>query len=89
MTTNVSDTTTGDIPRLLDGYLDTEQLAKETKKSKRSVIRWMDQPDGLPYVMLGNKRWINIPIAREWLASRMTKRNPFARDKKPTRRKAA
>jgi hypothetical protein len=55
----------------LADYVDLEPFAKEVDRDPRTVRRWLDQPDGLPYTRLGNRILIHIPTAREWLFGRM------------------
>jgi hypothetical protein len=64
-------------PRLLDGWLKLDDFARdEVKRHRRTVDRWTQQPDGLPYATLGNMKIIHIPTAREWLLGRMHRPNP-------------
>ena len=51
----------------LADYLDLEPFAKEAHRHPRTVRRWLNEPDGLPYTRLGNRILIHIPTAREWL----------------------
>ena len=60
---------------LLDDYIDIEPFAKEVKRSPRTVLRWMDEPDGLPYCRIGNRRIIHVPTARDWIFGRMRNRS--------------
>jgi len=69
---------------VLDGYLDVEPFAKQVDRHPRSVVRWMDQPDGLPFVKLGNRRLIHIETAKQWIFERLRKQSrrgakPYAR----------
>jgi hypothetical protein len=66
---------------LLAGYIRAQQLATDPqiKKTYRTVLNWMNQPDGLPYIQLGNQRLIHLETARAWLMSRMRQRNPARR----------
>ena len=64
---------------ILEDYVEVPQLAAEAGKHRRTILRWMDQPNGLPFVKLGNKRLIHIPTARAWLLGRMRHPNPLAR----------
>ncbi len=57
-----------------------KEFAKNNHRSPRTILRWMDEPNGLPYFVLGNRRFVNIPVARDWLLSRI---------RRPNRRKAA
>jgi hypothetical protein len=68
---------------LLDDFLDLEPFAAEVKRDPRTVRRWMNQPDGLPHVRIGNRLMVHVPTARKWIFSRM-RRLPA-----PRRRKAA
>jgi hypothetical protein len=60
----------------LADYLDLEPFAAEVKRDPRTVRRWLNEPDGLPYTRIGNRILIHIPTAREWLFSRMQHPNP-------------
>jgi hypothetical protein len=62
---------------LLNDFLDLAPFAKEVDRCERTVRRWLDQPDGLPYARLGNRILIHVPTARDWIFSRMKKRNPI------------
>ena len=53
----------------LADYLDLEPFAEEVDRHHRTVRRWLNEPDGLPYTRLGNRILIHIPTAREWHAS--------------------
>jgi hypothetical protein len=63
---------------LLDDYLDLDPFAKEVDRHARTVRRWMDQPNGLPFTRIGNRVLIHVPTAREWMFARMRNRNPHA-----------
>jgi hypothetical protein len=74
----------------LADYLDLEPFAKEVDRDPRTVRRWLNKPDGLPYTRIGNRILIHIPSAREWLFARMRHRNPRrARVPRPTPLRAA
>ena len=60
----------------LADYLDLEPFAAEVDRDPRTVRRWLNQPDGLPFARIGNRILIHIPTAREWLLSRVRHRNP-------------
>jgi hypothetical protein len=63
-------------PELLDDCLEVEAFAHKIKRHHRTVLRWMREPDGLPYTRLGKTPIIHIPTAREWLLARMRRPNP-------------
>ena len=63
--------------KFLEGWVDYAKFAKdEVKKHPRTVLRWMRMPNGLPFAMLGMKKMIHIPTARQWLLDRMQHPNP-------------
>jgi hypothetical protein len=64
--------------KVLDDFLDLPEFAAEVKKHPRTVRRWMNEPNGLPYTWLGNQLFIHVPTAREWMLSRMHRPNPRA-----------
>ena len=55
----------------LTDYLDLEPFAAEVDRDPRTVRRWLNKPDGLPYTRLGNRVLIHVPTARDWLFARM------------------
>jgi len=65
---------------LLDDFLDLEPFAREVERDSRTVRRWMNAPNGLPYTRIGNRILIHIPTARDWLLKRM--RRPAPRRKR-------
>jgi len=56
---------------ILQDLLEIEPFAAEVKRNPRTVRRWIDQPNGLPYTKLGNRILIHLPTARDWIMSRM------------------
>ena len=69
----MSDTSAGG---LLADFVDLGPFADEVGRHPRTVRRWLDQPDGLPFTRIGNRILIHVPTAREWIFSRMRKPNP-------------
>jgi hypothetical protein len=67
--------------QLLVDFLELPAFAAEVKRHPRTVRRWLDQPDGLPYTSYGNTILIHVPTARDWLMRRMRnqKKRPPAR----------
>jgi hypothetical protein len=58
--------------RFLEDFLELKKFAEdEVKKHPRTVNGWTKEPDGLPYVRLGAAKYINVPVAREWLLNRL------------------
>jgi hypothetical protein len=74
---------------LLQDFLDLEPFAAEVKRSPRTVRRWLDEPNGLPYTRIGNRILIHVPTAREWMMRRMRNRNPIRGARKGNKRNAA
>jgi hypothetical protein len=64
---------------LLEDLVPADQVAEEVHHHVRTIIRWMDEPDGLPFVRLGRKRYVHIPTARQWILTRMRRPNPTRR----------
>jgi hypothetical protein len=63
-------------PHLLDGWLELDDFARaEVKKHPRTVKRWTQSPNGLPYSTLGKTAIIHVPTARDWLFARMHRPN--------------
>jgi hypothetical protein len=62
--------------KVLQDFLDLAPFAKQVGRNPRTVRRWMDEPDGLPYSRIGNRVLIHVPTAREWILGRMRARNP-------------
>jgi hypothetical protein len=60
---------------LLEGYLDLDAVAKQFNKHPRSVRRWTTEPDGMPYVKVGNSIFVHVESAREWLLERTRRHN--------------
>ena len=60
---------------LLTDYVDLEPFAAEVDRDPRTVRRWINQPDGLPFTRIGNQILIHVPTAREWIFSRMRRPN--------------
>src|SRR5262249_5669932 len=43
----------------LADFVPIEQFAKDVGKCTRTILRWMEEADGLPYPRLGNQRLID------------------------------
>jgi len=73
----VSPTDTSTTPHLLDDWQELKDFARdEVNRHPRSVRRWTQGADGLPYATLGNKTLIHVPSARAWLLRKLRKPNP-------------
>jgi hypothetical protein len=56
---------------LFEDMLELEPFAAHVKRTPRTVRRWLDEPNGLPYTKLGKRILIHVPSAKSWLMSRM------------------
>jgi hypothetical protein len=68
----------------LTDFVDLEPFATEAGRHPRTVRRWMNKPDGLPYTRIGNRILVHVPTAREWLMKRMKRHNPRRRQSAAT-----
>jgi hypothetical protein len=62
--------------KVLEDFLDDKEYAVQVDRHRRTVHRWLSQPDGLPHIKLGNRTLIHVPTAREWMLSKMRRPNP-------------
>jgi hypothetical protein len=65
------------MPKLefLDDYEEIDDFAEQVERCTRTIKRWTEGPDGMPFVRLGNRFLIHVPSARAWLLARMRKPN--------------
>jgi hypothetical protein len=64
---------------ILAGYAEQDEFAKANRISSRTVARYRNQPNGLPWVEFGGKVRIPLDLGKDWLRSRI--RNPNQRRK--------
>jgi hypothetical protein len=64
------------LPHILDGYQFEGDFATDCGVTRRTVWRYRQEPDGLPWVQFGGKVYINIEGGKKWLARRARQRNP-------------
>jgi hypothetical protein len=64
------------LQELLTDFVEDDALAEELDRHPRTIKRWSDEPDGLPFVRLGNRRLYHVPTVRDWLMGRLRKPNP-------------
>ena len=72
---------------LLSEYIDIDVFAEDVGRDPRTVRRWMNLPDGLPFVKLGNRLLIRRESAKKWIAAQ--ERHPNSRSKRPRQYRAA
>jgi hypothetical protein len=68
-----------DADNLFQDFVELEPLAAQVNRTARTVRRWIDEPNGLPYTRIGSRILIHMPTAREWLLNRVRQRNPRRR----------
>jgi hypothetical protein len=56
---------------VLEDFLDLEPFAVQIDRHPRTVRRWLDKPNGLPFTKIGNRILIHVPSARAWMLSQM------------------
>ena len=59
-----------------------KQLAKAINRCERTVVRWQDAVDGLPFIKIGKERYVHVPTWQEWIMLRMRQRNPSRRGRR-------
>ena len=67
---------------VLKDLVDANQFAADLGRHPRTIFRWTELEDGLPFVKLGKQRLIHVPTARAWIMSRMRHRNPSRRPRR-------
>ena len=60
---------------ILADYLDRAALATQLDVSPRTIIRYEQQPDGLPSTTIGGRKLYRIESVVTWLRSRETRPN--------------
>jgi hypothetical protein len=70
-----------DPDNLLEGFVELSPFAAQMGRTTRTVRRWIDEPNGLPYTRLGCRILVHLPTAREWLLGRVKQRNPRRRSR--------
>jgi hypothetical protein len=61
---------------LVDELWRTEETARQFKVSVRTVKRYENEPNGLPFIKIGGKCYNKPSSARAWLEARETRANP-------------
>ena len=59
-----------------DELIPDEEHAKGWKCTARTLRRYEHEPDGLPYVIVGGRKYRPVNACAEWLARRMRRPNP-------------
>ncbi|WP_194393866.1 hypothetical protein [Bradyrhizobium sp. CCBAU 51765] len=64
-----------DAPSILAGYITEAAFAASAEVTTRTISRYRNQPDGLPFLKLGGRVLIPVEDAREWLRARVVHPN--------------
>lgn len=64
---------------LLNDFIPRDQLANALNLSERTLLRYEQQPDGLPSLLIGGRKFYRAQSVRDWLARRETRPNPRRR----------
>jgi excisionase family DNA binding protein len=71
---------------ILANYLDLASLAQELDLHPRTLMRWIEQPNGLPCTKLGRRILFNRDSVQNWIAAQ--ERKPPASRRSPPARAA-
>jgi excisionase family DNA binding protein len=64
---------------ILEGYIDLDPLAEELGRHPRTIMRWTEQPNGLPFVRLGRRILFKRESVRDWISTHERKPNTLRR----------
>jgi hypothetical protein len=53
-----------------------KQVAARLNKNPRTIMRWTQQVDGLPFVRIGQVPYLHIPSTQKWIERRIQRPNP-------------
>jgi DNA-binding transcriptional MerR regulator len=61
---------------ILDGFVSQQEAASQLQTTPRNLRRWENQPDGLPSVTLGRRKFYSIEDLRNFIEKRKRFPNP-------------
>ncbi len=61
---------------ILDEYLTRQELARELRVASRTIIRYQNQPNGLPYTKMGGRILYRRASVLAWLQANELRPNP-------------
>lgn len=61
---------------LLAGYVTRAELAAAWNCHEKTIARYEQMPDGLPFLYLGGRKLYRIDDARDFMSRRVTNPNP-------------
>ena len=59
-----------------DELITDEQLAEAWQTTTRTLRRYDNWPNGLPYVLVSGRKWRPVRACGEWLSARIIHPNP-------------
>ena len=59
-----------------------KQAAQQLGKHPRTLMRWTREPNGLPFIRLGQAPYIHLPTLAVWLKGRIQRPNPPRRGRR-------
>jgi hypothetical protein len=48
-------------------------VAARLGRSHRTLMRWTQMPDGLPFVRIGQRPYLHAPSTAQWITRRLTR----------------
>lgn len=60
----------------LSEYSHHTETAAALNVSPRTLARYESEPNGLPYVMIGGRKYHHTETVRNWITKRMRRPNP-------------
>lgn len=60
---------------LLQDYLTRDEVAAELRVATRTIARWQNQPDGIPYIEMGGRILYRRQSILAWIESRERRPN--------------
>ena len=66
----------------IEDYEDAAEHAAWLQTTVRTLRRWVDEPDGLPFTTRGQTRLLKRSWTLEWLEGRRMPRNPSKRGRR-------
>ena len=71
---------------LFEGIADIVEIASDFGVTVRTIRNYVNEPDGLPSIKVGKKRYFILETSRKWLMDREAQRNPIVSERRGRRR---
>lgn len=59
-----------------DELIPDEELAAQWQTTTRTLRRYDNEADGLPFVIVSGRKWRPVRLCQKWLAARIKRPNP-------------